>query len=381
MSNEKLKEIAAARDGFDTTSLKLDKGHPWDLLKYDFIGSDWNYTQFESGQPDRTYVHCVPDIGNYSSTMFPSLTLDNLQSFGTLAYGKSTPLSGEFNLAQFLGELHEGLPGIIPASIKKRAKILKNAGDDYLNVEFGWLPFVNDLRGLANALASATNGMFQPLGATHRSYGVPEVATYGSTNPTATNVSARAGRFDIPISSTPLFKHLHGGNILVGARLTATATTSFIEKRRMWFEGEFVYVPKAGFDPSSFMDRLSTLMSTDITPSVLWELTPWSWLVDWGLHIGSSLQAAEAASSNRILTSYAYAMETVERTHALQLTNIHPRFAGSYVGPSSYACTWTTTSRRRVRANPFGFASNPLVSLNGTQLGILAALGLTKSLR
>ena len=119
-------------------------------------------------------------------------------------------------------------------------------------------------------------------------------------------------------------------------------------------------------------------MSTEITPALLWELAPWSWLADWVLHLGDSLRAQEAAMSNRVLTTYAYAMESVEVENHLALSNIRPRYTGSYAGPSHYSCAWTTTSRRRIRANPFGFIGTSASPLTVGQLGILNALSLKK---
>jgi hypothetical protein len=123
-------------------------------------------------------------------------------------------------------------------------------------------------------------------------------------------------------------------------------------------------------------------MSVDITPAVLWELAPWSWLVDWVINIGGSLSSAETALSNRILSSYAYAMETVERKHFVDLTNIRPKsYFTIYDGPGSFSRVYTTTFKRRIRASPFGFVANPDLSLSAGQWGILTALGFTKTSR
>lgn len=141
-----------------------------------------------------------------------------------------------------------------------------------------------------------------------------------------------------------------------------------------------MYLPKAGFNPDSYLDRLTALMNTDITPSVLWELSPWSWLVDWFLHIGDAIQANETASSNQILSSYAYAMSELDATNGAVFSDIRSAStARVYDGPKTAVTQWRTLHRRRLRANPYGYSVNPTSSLNVGQWAILAALGFTKA--
>jgi len=168
-------------------------------------------------------------------------------------------------------------------------------------------------------------------------------------------------------------------------RTTATARTTGIvqwsEKTtvKRSIEGEFVYIPKAGFDPSKYFDRLETLMSFDITPSVLWNLQPWTWLVDWASDIGGSIASMEAAVSNRVLSTYLYAMETTRVKTRFSAAAIQGRFSNdTYYGPSYHQSEYSYTRKRRIRANPFGFNGSPNSHLTGEQGAILGALGLTR---
>jgi hypothetical protein len=163
------------------------------------------------------------------------------------------------------------------------------------------------------------------------------------------------------------------------SQLLAIGTVSTRRKVTRSIEGEFVYIPKAGFDPSKYMDRLETLMQINITPSTLWQLTPWSWLTDWFADLGGSVASMEAAVSNRVLSTYLYAMEHTETSVDSSLAAIRPRLAGwAYYGPSSYHQRLTYTRKRRIRANPFGFTGSSSTHLTGEQGAILGALGLTR---
>ena len=366
---------SAEKQGFDSSSLAKDKGHPWDLEKYESSpGVSFRLTAYNGGSYTNYRNANLISVAGGNAAHWANPVKGDLAGFGTLAYGKAAPTAGQFNPGRFLGELREGLPSFLPALMFDRIKGFKSIGSDYLNVQFGWLPFLNDLRELAKALVFASNGLFGPIGAQHRSYGRPPIVTQGESTGTA-DLSVVMGSYYAPTAFQPYL----GSPSLSTTGLRSEYRFGWSEKRTVWFEGEFVYLPKAGFDPKKYEDRLATLMSTDITPSVLWQLAPWSWLTDWFVNINASLSSAETALSNRILSTYAYAMETVERKHFVELSNIRPKsYFTIYDGPGTHSRVYTTTFKRRIRANPFGFIGNPEINLSAGQQTILAALGLTK---
>jgi hypothetical protein len=164
----------------------------------------------------------------------------------------------------------------------------------------------------------------------------------------------------------------HGtGAIGIGKSVQKTAL-------KQWCEGEFVYIPKAGFDPSKFLDRYETLVSVDITPAVLWELAPWSWLVDWATQIGAQLSAMEAGLSNRVLSTYFYGMEEATASLKTDVLVTGNQSGRVHQGPQFMRTEMHRRRRRRIRANPFGYTGNPNTALSGSQMAILGALGLTR---
>ena len=229
---------------------------------------------------------------------------------------------------------------------------------------------------LFRSLVFASYGLFRPFGAFHRERAAKPDVSFERQDSTSATIGFRVGPGNFPAE-------YHFG--LDGPGLTGSSQARgpySLTKRtsvKRWIEGEFVYLPEAGFDPSRFDDRLATLMSLDITPSVLWELSPWSWLVDWYADIGGALASAEAASSNRVVSTYCYAMEetnTKVSFDAVILGTSSPSII--YDGPRTLNYTWNYTRKRRVRANPFGFSGSSSSALEGPQMAILGALGLTK---
>jgi hypothetical protein len=123
------------------------------------------------------------------------------------------------------------------------------------------------------------------------------------------------------------------------------------------------------------------LLNPKITPSTLWELAPWSWLVDWNLRIGDTIRANELNANDLLIMHYGYAMEHTVYTTNMSwratgpLTGTNPSFSGVPTRGGYFA---TTEYKRRIRANPYGFRTGGTGNLTGGQTAILGALGLTK---
>jgi len=371
---QNLKIQAAITRGFDKSVFRSDTGHPWDLQRFDIHGVPWNFSW--SGGADR-YDHwgvfpLTTAGGRDSNFLIPS---SGLESWASTQYGRMAPSVGDFSLNTFLGELREGLPRILPSSLMGKVGTLKNAGSDYLNVEFGWKPLINDLRELAMALSAASYGLYRPFGASHRERKAKELVTYDSFDATNQEILYQCGRQMNPATALPTDSLGHNGSSYAKGNVHTVHKTSV----KRWIEGEFVYIPKAGFDASKYQDRLETLMSFDLTPATLWELTPWSWLVDWVFDLGGAITAMEAATTNRVLSTYCYAMEethTKVSTKVTILGSVHPFYA--FNGDRNLSHSYEFSRKRRIRANPFGFSGTPSTTLNGGQMAILGALGLTK---
>jgi hypothetical protein len=368
------------------TAFAKDRGHVWHSEKLQYLSNPFVGSMYTAGTTYGYNCYPAPQTGNGVVNWKSYPDPDGLAAYGALAYTQASPLSEEFSLPAFVGELREGLPSLLPAVFMKntagwsdrlrgRLKDAKNAGSDYLNVQFGWIPLLNDVISLATALAKATVAL-TAMDEIHRFRELPtvdktsmvEATAYGTWN-------------DIP--DTGLTGSGAPNPILSFSVVRATnATTIQNFTSRRWFEGNFVKLPKASLGLDSHMSRFEWLISTDLTPADLWQIAPWSWLVDWFIDIGGLIDAFQTGTSNRILSTYAYAMEERSMTTTVLLRNMYVQQGGSftrtYNGPKDYSCVMKYTSKRRIRANPFGFTLNPTTALSLGQQLILGALGLTK---
>ncbi len=373
------------RDGLEARSptmasgVKPDTGHSWSLTQYKWEGpevhwhfSDGTYHWDYAGPP----LHAVN--GNWSPWPSPGMT--NIAEEGTNLFARAVPAPDMFNLAQFIGQFNERLPRL-SLNILEKTKFFKSLGDDYLNVVFGWKPLLDDLQNLAKAMMAAQSALTGELQVIRRDRKGKDVSSQGGTlgvanGPMGAYPSLVPGAFqDIVPNGTsqgqvwPSFYYSATGTHL------ETTSTSY----STWFSGSFYIVPKLTYNPENYWERLGALLDTNITPALLWELAPWSWLSDWFLNIGSTLATYESAVNNRVLAQYAYVMEESSVTTRRVTSSFQANygFLTAQTLPGGYS-DFTVRTRRRQRANPFGFIGTTQKPLNGGQWAILGALGLTK---
>jgi hypothetical protein len=389
-ANNRIKQQTYVSADPELASLfKKDKGHNWDCLTADIQGGLWSYDVWKGSLPiaNRRNNRPYPTLtgGRAPLDLLASATTD-LNSYAALEYGRTAPTADQFSISAFIGELREGLPALIPAllgtgskrnfksTLQRQTRRAKDAGSDYLNVQFGWIPLLNDVRSIASALAVATSAISGNGLETHRRRFKPDkdvtlVGTSALSSNTLRESSALFGTVGPGTATT------------IGQGLLADNWVNQRHQIDFSFEAEFLRLPEGTKDYGPYLEKFDELFRWDITPQDLWQLAPWSWLVDWFFDIGGQLDAWGSATSNRILSLYAYGMRDERLTTTSVVSNIRisasfPTY--SYVGPRSVFTQYNVRRRQRVKANPFGYTLNPLTSLNGGQLAILAALGLTK---
>lgn len=368
-----------------------DRGHPLELIRHTWKGPLNNIavsTQypFVETRYNNGFLYPYAAIANdnlnsvHNGSIFGPATYKEtgLDAFAQKAYSRSAPTAVEFDAATFLGELREGLPRLVPDLAKAFTGKLRAAGSDYLNIEFGWKPFIKDIQGAAKALMGATNSLSNMGKRVHRRYSLPPTEQYDQR--ILTNVPANVYVLDSwGVSDRTAVYHWFSESADAFVNVTGLYSKRRVSER--WFEGEFTHFLPIGFDPNDYFQRLSVLMNPKITPATLWELAPWSWLIDWNLNIQDTIASNQLAANDQLIMHYGYAMERTRYQTGLsfaisqefpyerrQMTG-HPQKSGFLV---------TTEYKRRLRANPYGFQAGGAAALTGNQSAILGALGLTR---
>jgi hypothetical protein len=117
-------------------------------------------------------------------------------------------------------------------------------------------------------------------------------------------------------------------------------------------------------------------MGGRITPSVAYNLIPWSWLVDYFTDLGEFVDAISPGVEDLLIWDYAYIMRTKEvNRHVTRWQNV--RNASNITEKVTAQADTTTRIKMRCHASPFGFGFKD-GDLNIRQLAILGALGLSR---
>lgn len=289
-----------------------------------------------------------------------------LSEYGPKAWGRFAPSRPTADLSVFVAELRE-LPKMLKQTADafkrrswKQGRRAKAGASNWLNYQFGWLPFVNDLRKFLRTIINIdkqikflekNNGKWL-----HRGGDV--------LNASSTDVVLENNTFSYMFPTLDSSFYVSGDSGCYGS---SVITRSIVE--HVWFEAKMkFYIPSISYGP---LPNLSRIFGARLTPEVVWELTPWSWLVDWVCNVGDNLTNLSLILDNNVVAAYAFLMG--RRTEVISVSCQQP----FKVGTLSHTWHFSRESKERSKASPFGFG---LSSDNFTarQFSILGALGISK---
>jgi len=322
-----------------------------------------DYKYFYQGVlvPQQTYVLA-------DSNVWPTISKPSdgyLDAKGTTAIARCLPTNPVSGLANFLGELkRDGLPHV-PGQETLKSKMKnppKTGGSEYLNWEFALKPFFSDLQKFAKAVKN----------------GDKIIAQYERDSGKGVR-----RRYEFPIvESNEELSSVPGSYPGGGLNSYAFASAGVLRKSRTtktrtWFEGSFTYFLDSGSDYKSRANKAlqiaNKLFGVRITPELVWNLSPWSWAVDWVSNVGDLAHNVSAFQSDGLVMRYGYIMEETSIIDTYTL-DVHLKTGATYNLSQSFG----TVSKIRKRATPYGFG----LSYDGfsvRQWAIMAALGLSRS--
>jgi len=344
-------------------------------------GTDWYNPGEGVDVINRLWRYC----GNHTTSVNPALFLgysslsdyalasghDDVSSYGAEGWNKFRPTNSGAQIGVFLGEIHE-VPRMLRTTAKGFADLWRSMGgsrtrfapkklaNHWLNHQFGWLPFLADLRDfyrVSKSLDTKLKQLRRDNGRWIRRGGTIVVEADG---PDLVQEQTTAPGL-IPSVSSYLY------NTPYGWSRTYRSIT-----RRIWFKGAFRYwIPGK---PDSWLwnaKAVSMLYGIQPSPSLVWELTPWSWLIDWASNAGDCINNLSSMLFDNLCAKYAYVMA-------------HTRVECKTTGCSNYHTGAVTGSRSaffesktRIPASPFGFGLTG-GDFSTRQWSILGALGLSR---
>lgn len=341
-----------------------DDGGDLGLLKSEWKVHSDGYGTYKDGlreyegnfRPDTRGVS--PNLPGVYAGWTPGSVYSYVDGFGATAYDRFKPGTPELELGQFIAELRD-----IHLLFRVRLKEFKDLGSAYLQWEFGWKLFLRDLRNMFHV----GRRIHARLAQLRRDNGAPV---------------RRRGTLRTQRRTQILYREGYTYNALhpVLTTLYYNGVPKYIHEytavEDLWFSGSFRYwIPDIG--SYDWGDRaVSALFGLNPTPSLLWEVLPFSWLIDWFANIGDVLSNISENAAESLVSEYAYLMRTGKTIHSYQawakISTVpnHSEYSNVYASLS-----WTDTTKVRRKATPFGFQVSEL-DLSARQLAILAALGL-----
>lgn len=317
----------------------------------------------------------VPTVlaGSGPVVVFPPSAETPAEAFkqlGATAVARCAPTNSVADAATFIGEtMKDGLPSVVGSQTwRDRSLTARNAGSEYLNVQFGWRPLISDVSKLAHGVRHLDTVLAQyerDAGkVVRRRLNFPSVETTSEEN-LGPNYPFGIGNQAFDASAGDLIRRR---NISI----------------RQWFSGAFTYYLPSGYDSRNALSRyalMADLLGLKLTPDVLWNLAPWSWAVDWFSNTGDVLKNVSAYIGSGLIMRYGYLMEESIVTDTYTLKG-HSFKTQSKAGVAQYRpkvlpSVYVTHVKKRIRANPYGFGVS-WNDLSTFQLSILAALGISR---
>jgi hypothetical protein len=311
-------------------------------------------------------------MNTWISQDFPSDA--DLNSLGATAWSRFKPGKPISSSDQAVLELaKDGLPSVPGAQFlrtiaRAKSSLIKALAGEYLNYEFGIKPIVNDLRNLYKAQRILEKRLFQ----LRRDNGQPvrrrgsfpmtidkyyDVSTNGNfARPTNTS------EFYGPAADPRNFRRIVG---------VTRSTVRFSGRFRYW-------IPDVGTNQWTDRTKLA-LFGINPNASLLYEVMPWSWLIDWFTNLGDVIDNLSVNAAENLVADYAYIMKEVDRRVYYETSVLlqspedgYSQFVASDVSVAG------AVFKLRDSANPYGFGFT-FDSLSWRQMAILTALGLSRS--
>lgn len=292
----------------------------------------------------------------------PTAIADDSLPYGAVGWNKFKPGRPGVQLGQDILELGE-IPKTI-LDLKSKVKSLRDLAHKHLAWEFGAAPLISDLRyiyHLQKNLQKRLEQLARDNGRPVRRRGlITTKSTVGASTSSIPGVSL--------IPGIGWYDNRQGSILRVvssDSGLQTKAEYTFAARFRYW-------IPDIGEDRWTRKAE-AALLGLNPSLSLLYQVTPWSWLVDWFSNVGDVIDNLSYNAAENLVADYAYVMGAYTNYRTLKVTNVYSKGLNL-----SAKLDIGQTRKVRHAASPFGFGLT-INTLSGRQMAILTSLGLVKS--
>lgn len=369
-------ELHAGPPYLDGGDFLLQKQHYWSPWFTGKKSCDAEYetaTAIKNFHSEATYYCQYNPQAGYDAPLYDAG--DDIYQYNAQAWQRLKPVRPSAGLGVFLGELRD-IPKMLQTTHRSFLDLYRRqysrrgwprrAGGDWLNANFGWLPFLSDLR---------------------RFY-----QTYANLRAMLNRIEANAGKWvrrrcvvDEDESSEDLLNSYSVNCLLPIPGYTALfakysdplmpyyrTQVRRIDTKRVWATGKFrYYLPDM---PTMWWRKKAViyLFGAWPNPSLLYDLTPYTWLIDWFTNLGDIVAALDNELVEDLAMREGYLMRTESRKY--EITGTH-----YYVsGPLSQTFTLETSYKERRKSKSYFGFSFSTDEFDPWKASILGALGLSR---
>lgn len=327
---------------------------------------------------------------NWDTDDYANERYSALKNRGAEAWNRLRPDLPDFSLATSLYELKD-LPNMFRDYVKvmrgeldraarhrhgRRYTALSWSGKWYLAIEFGWLPLYKDIQNFCEAQQGKQKRLTQLI----RDAGRPvrrsttltdEAGDSGVKRYSKSYLSSLDGTPHHPTFVTQCYDYGPESHVRTERRTTD----------RTWAEGRFRYfLPPGPRDVEWKKSMLRRIMGGRLTPDVLYNIMPWTWLIDYFTDLGQFMKAISPGVADSLICDYCYLMrhkEWTETTEARMRYGVRRVNGKTFGGVLTSTLETKRTLKMRTYASPFGFGIKA-ESLSPKQVAIMGALGLSR---
>lgn len=361
-----------------SSSLLFDNGHTFSTTKY----SGWlTHAAHKVAGWDSLYVGPILPVDTVSggTRWIDPGAADSafVKRSGVAAIAATQPTNpaSTFGVG-LLSTTIEGLPRIPGQIFHIGEDFMRNLAHGHLSVNFDWLPFISDLRSSIHAMLNASRILRQYQRDSgrmvRRSFHFPEEHSFTKMGESFTiNINAPSGG-----SSTAWSNMVFGtGGVSKTSRYVETI-------RRTYFKGAYTYFLPPIKDRLDWLQeyeqKANHLLGLELTPTLLWQLAPWSWLIDWKLNVGQNLKTFSNFHTDGLVLRYGYLMVHTITNNIISVNALKTSTSTNVWQSIDPTVVYSSERKERIRSTPYGFGVDP-ASFTTKQWSILGALGMTRS--
>lgn len=316
-----------------------------------------------------------------------------ISSMAATQIRRIAPSQSEINLTRSLGELRD-FPAMLKASNYKPSSF-KSAGSAYLNVAFGINPTLSDVQKLAETVVSAApilDAYVRQEKRRMRKSGRQELWSYSNSGETAVKVGHTTNEYwaleGISMKLSWLMGTSPSSRSDVVAPVFQWSLAGRQEVRTSSTYEYFIPAPE-GLDGrmSRAVKLARRLVGGGVDATTIYDLTPYSWLVDWFFDVGGLISYQQNCVDNQLVAirkSFSV-VETLDASVRVSgfnhvpgsIAGAYPFISASVSGGLNQTATLRHKKLRRRAGNPYSI-SPTWTDMSRQQWAILASMGLSR---